>query len=71
MTEADPTELGLLLCGLAAPDDFIHNSIVNKHWKIMGKFIGQIMAISGPFLWKRCLNNRFKSSGELFCFDLL
>ena len=28
------------------------------------------MAFAGSFLCKMCLNNRFKSSRELFCFDL-
>ena len=32
--------------------------------------LGDSLAFVGYLLWKICLNNRFKSSGESFCFDL-
>ena len=39
--------------------------------KICNNIWGGICAFVGWFLWNICLNNRFRSSGELFCFVLV
>ena len=33
--------------------------------------LGDLLALRGSFLWKICWNNKFKSSGDLFCLILV
>ena len=51
-----------------------HGEITRKskehHRKIIGQLLGNY-GIRWAFFMEICLNNRFKSSGELFCFDLI
>ena len=37
-----------------------------KSAKICKNNLGDVLAFVGPFLWRICLNNKFKSFGELF-----
>ena len=44
---------------------------MENHKQTRRTIIGKRSAIFLPFLWNRCFNNRVKSSGEVFCFDLV
>ena len=52
-------------------DRLLKPALEENHRKIIGKLIGIIIAIFGPFMRERRENNRFKSFLELTCTRLV